>query len=243
MTEWLSNTQNWVALLQIIWINILLSGDNAVVIALACRTLPAAQQRLAIFFGATGAIVLRVVLTWFAVVLLSQPYLKLAGSLLLLWIAVKLLLPQDDGGDDVKGSAGMMAAIKTIVIADFVMSLDNVLGVAAAAKGDIVLLILGLLISMPLIVYGSTLILKLMSRFPIVITLGAAILGYVAGDLGITDDVIAGWVEAHIPAAHIVVPLAAAVLVVIPGKLLARRRLRTVVEIPVDEEPRQTPRP
>jgi YjbE family integral membrane protein len=236
MIAWLSDAQNWIALLEIIGVNIVLSGDNAVVIALACRSLPPTQQRLAIIFGAAGAIVLRAVLTVFAVLLLAKPYLKLVGSVLLLWIAIKLLLPDDDGDGETEGNAGMFAAIKTIVIADLVMSLDNVLGVAAVAKGDVVLLVLGLLISMPLIIYGSTLIMRLMGRFPVVITLGAALLGYVAGEMAVTDPAAAPWIEANAAWLHMFAPLLGAVLVVFAGKYFARRRKRAVVEVAVEQQ-------
>ncbi|WP_372523136.1 TerC family protein [Sulfuricaulis sp.] len=236
MIAWLSDAHTWIALLEIIGVNIVLSGDNAVVIALACRTLPPKQQRLAILFGAAGAIVLRVLLTGFAVMLLAKPYLKLAGGVLLLWIAVKLLLPDDDGDDDSKDNSSMYAAIKTIVIADLVMSLDNVLGVAAVAKGDVVLLILGLLISMPLIIYGSTLIMRLMGRFPVVITLGAALLGYVAGEMAVTDPVVTPWIEANALWLHMFAPLLGAVLVVLAGKYFARRKKRAVVEVAVEQQ-------
>lgn len=243
MVEWLSDPRTWTALLEIMGVNIILSGDNAVVIALAARTLPPVQQRVAILVGTAGAIVLRVILTWFAVVLLSQPYLKLAGSVLLLWIAVKLLLPEDDDDGHLEGRSGMFSAIKTIIVADFVMSLDNVLGVAAAAKGDLALLIIGLLISMPLIIYGSTLILKLMGRFPVLVTLGAALLGYIAGEMGVTDAVVAPWIEASPALLHTFVPPAAAGLVVLAGKLLIRRRARAVVEVAADEQESKTPQP
>jgi YjbE family integral membrane protein len=240
MIAWLSDPHTWIALLEIIGVNIVLSGDNAVVIALACRTLPPKQQRLAILFGAAGAIVLRVLLTGFAVMLLAKPYLKLVGGVLLLWIAVKLLLPGDDGDGETEGKAGIYSAIKTIVIADLVMSLDNVLGVAAVAKGDLVLLILGLLISMPLIIYGSTLIMRLMGRFPVVITLGAALLGYVAGEMAVSDPVVAPWVDANAPLLHRFAPLLGAVLVVLAGKYFARRKKRAVVEVAVEQ---QEPKP
>lgn len=236
MIAWLSDAHTWIALLEIIGVNIVLSGDNAVVIALACRTLPPKQQRLAILFGAAGAIVLRAVLTVFAVLLLARPYLKLVGGVLLLWIAIKLLLPDDDGDGEMDGKAGIYAAIKTIVIADLVMSLDNVLGVAAVAKGDVVLLVLGLLISMPLIIYGSTLIMRLMGRFPVVITLGAALLGYVAGEMAVTDPVAAPWIEANAPWLHMFAPLLGAVLVVLAGKYFARRKKRAVVEVAVEQQ-------
>ena len=236
MFAWLSDAHNWIALLEIIGVNIVLSGDNAVVIALACRTLPPSKQRLAIFFGAAGAIVLRAVLTVFAALLLSRPYLKLAGGGLLLWIAIKLLLPDDEGDGETEGNAGIYAAIKTIVIADLVMSLDNVLGVAAVAKGDVVLLVMGLLISMPLIIYGSTLIMGLMGRFPVLITLGAALLGYVAGEMMVSDPVAVPWIEANAAWLHMFAPLLGAVLVVFAGKYFAHRKKRAVVEVAVEQQ-------
>ena len=236
MIAWLTDIHTWTALLEIIGVNIVLSGDNAVVIALACRTLPPKQQRLAIFFGAGGAIALRALLTVFAALLLSRPYLKLVGGVLLLWIAVKLLLPEDDGDGETEGHAGMFAAIKTIVIADLVMSLDNVLGVAAVAKGDVILLVLGLLISMPLIIYGSTVIMRLMGRFPVLITLGAALLGYVAVEMAVSDPVVVPWIEAHLPILHRLAPAAGAVLVVLAGKYFAHRKKRAVVEVAVEEQ-------
>ena len=211
----------WIALFQIIVINIVLSGDNAVVIALACRSLPPAQQKKAIMFGSVGAIVLRIVLTFFAVYLLTLPYLKLVGAAMLLWIGVGLLKGDDDDAD-LEGHSGLAAAIKTIIMADLVMSLDNVIGVAAAAKGSTVLLVVGLAVSIPLIIYGSTLILKLMSRFPLIITAGAALLGWVAGEMAVSDPSIHGWVEAH-HYVHTVFPVIGALLVIAVGKWLASR--------------------
>ena len=217
----LATPEFWLALAQIILINIVLSGDNAVVIALACRSLPHEQQKKAILFGSVGAIVLRVLLTFFAVYLLTLPYLKLLGAALLLWIGIGLLKGEDDE-EELEGHSGLMAAIKTIIIADLVMSLDNVIGVAAAAKGNILLLVLGLVISIPLIIFGSTLILKLMNRFPIIITLGAALLGWVAGEMALSDPSIKAYVE-HNQLLHTLAPAAGAVIVVILGKWLARR--------------------
>ncbi|MDE2604772.1 MAG: TerC family protein [Burkholderiales bacterium] len=211
----------WVALAQIILINIVLSGDNAVVIALACRSLPPRQQKPAIVFGSVGAIVLRVVLTFFAVYLLNLPWLKLVGAAALLWIGVGLLKGDDDEGD-MESHAGMLQAIKTIIIADLVMSLDNVIGVAAAAKGDVLLLVIGLVISIPLIIFGSTIILTLMNRFPVIITAGAALLGWVAGEMAVGDPAIRDFVEAH-HYLHTAAPVAGAVLVVLVGKWLGRR--------------------
>lgn len=212
----------WIALSQIILINIVLSGDNAVVIAMASRSLPPAQQRKAILFGSVGAIVLRVVLTFFAVYLLTLPYLKLVGAALLLWIGIGLMYSEDDG-ENLAGHSSLAAAIKTIVVADLVMSLDNVIGVAAAAKGNVALLVFGLVISIPLIIFGSTLILKLMGRFPVIITLGAGLLGWVAGEMAMTDPAIAGW-AANQHALHNAVPALGAVFVVAVGKWLTSRQ-------------------
>ncbi|WP_194723369.1 TerC family protein [Noviherbaspirillum malthae] len=211
----------WLALSQIILINIVLSGDNAVVIALASRSLPASQQKKAILFGSVGAIVLRIVLTFFAVYLLSLPYLKLAGAALLLWIGINLLKGEDDE-EEMEGHSNLAAAIKTIIIADLVMSLDNVIGVAAAAKGNVFLLVVGLGVSIPLIIYGSTIILKLMTRFPIIITAGAALLGWVAGEMAFSDPAIGGWAESH-HNLHLVPPVLCALLVIAVGKWQQRR--------------------
>ena len=223
----------WAALGNIILVNIVLSGDNAVVIALAARQLPPKQQKQAILFGSGAAIVMRIVLTIFAVKLLTLPWLKIVGAVLLVYIGVQLLM---DGGDDeghVKEHTGMAGAIKTILIADLVMSLDNVLGVAAAAKGNITLLVLGLAISIPLIIFGSTLMLKLMERFPIIITLGAALLGYLAGEMIVSDPKIVEWFPHLHHAQELVIiqdklelslaGLAGAALVVLLGKALVAR--------------------
>jgi len=197
--EELLTSQFWLGLGAIIWVNIILSGDNAVVIALAARSLPAHQQKQAVLWGAGAAVVLRIVLTIVAVELLKLAYLKLIGGALLFWIAVKLLVPEDDGGDGVKSSSNLIGAIKTILIADLVMSLDNVIAVAAVAKGSIVLLVLGLLISIPLVVFGATMLMKVMESYPVIITVGAALIGYVAGEMLVTDPVVVEWfrVNAH----------------------------------------------
>ena len=197
--EELLTSQFWLGLGAIIWVNIILSGDNAVVIALAARSLPAHQQTKAVIWGAGAAVVLRIVLTIVAVELLKLAYLKLLGGVLLFWIAVKLLVPEDDGGDGVKSSSNLLGAIKTILIADLVMSLDNVIAVAAVAKGSIVLLVLGLLISIPLVVFGATMLMKLMETYPVIITVGAALIGYVSGEMLVTDPVVLEWfmVNAH----------------------------------------------
>jgi YjbE family integral membrane protein len=182
----------WLGLLKIIGVNIILSGDNAVVIALAARSLPAQQQKQAIFWGAGAAVILRILLTIFAVALLTLPWLKIGGSLLLFWIGIKLLVPEDDE-DDIQASDQLLAAIKTILIADLVMSLDNVIAVAAAAGGSYILLILGLAISIPLVIFGATLLIKLMERFPVIITIGAGLIGWVAGEMLVADSALSGW--------------------------------------------------
>src|SRR5437667_5363360 len=192
MLEELMSQAFWLGLAKIIGVNIILSGDNAVVIALAARSLPAKQQTQAVFWGAGAAIVLRIILTLFAVALLTLPWLKLVGSLLLFWIGVKLLIPEDDDAD-IEASEHLITAIKTILIADLVMSLDNVIAVAAAAGGSVVLLILGLAISIPLVVFGATLLVKAMERFPIIIVVGAGLIGFVAGEMAWEDAAIAAW--------------------------------------------------
>src|SRR5882672_206004 len=192
MLEELASQAFWIGLAKIIGVNIILSGDNAVVIALAARSLPAKQQKQAIFWGAGAAIVLRIILTLFAVALLTLPWLKLVGSLLLFWIGTKLLIPEE-GDDDIKASDQLLAAIKTILIADLVMSLDNVIAVAAAAGGHMGLLIIGLAISIPLVVFGATLLIKLMERFPVIITIGAGLIGWVAGEMLVADVALTGW--------------------------------------------------
>lgn len=188
----------WVALGQILMTNILLSGDNAIVIALAARALPPEQQKKAIFIGSGAAIVMRVVLTLVAAQLLLLPWLKLIGALLLLYIGVSLLLPEEEADESsFEAKSSMAAAIRTILIADLVMSLDNVIAVAAAAKGDVFLLILGLLISIPLVVWGSTLLLRLIERFPVIVWFGAGLLGFIAGEIGLADPAIVDWTAAQ----------------------------------------------
>jgi YjbE family integral membrane protein len=186
----LSSPLFWSAFGSIVLANIVLSGDNAVVIAMAARTLKPEQRNKAIFWGSAAAIVMRIVLTIVAIQLLTLPYLKMIGAVLLVYIGVDLLKGEDEGDGDGKEINGMAAAIRTILIADLVMSLDNVLAVAAAAKGNLPLLVLGLLISIPLIVFGATLLTKVMERFPIIITIGAALLGFLAGEMLLTDPAV-----------------------------------------------------
>ena len=226
MFDWANDPQFWIGLLQIIWIDIILSGDNAVVIALACRRLPPHQQRVAILAGTGAAIALRVTMATVVTLLLEISYLKLIGSALLLWIAIKLLAPQDEEGGDGASIGNLWQAIRTIVIADFVMSLDNVIGIAAAAKGSVLLLTLGLMISIPLIVFSSTMILKFMGRYPWIVTLGGALLGYIAGEMAVTDRAVTGWITGHAPMLHTVGPILGVVLVIVVGKVLAARVAR-----------------
>lgn len=214
----------WITLGQIMMINIVLSGDNAVVIALASRSLPAKQQKMAIMLGSFGAIGLRVILTFFAVLLLGLPFLKIIGSVLLGWIGIQMLIPEEEAAH-VDDHTQLWSAIKTIIVADFIMSLDNVLGVAAAAKGSLLLLIIGLGISIPLIVYGSTLVLKLMTRYPFIVTIGGGVLGWVAGEMFVTDPAIGPWVDTNAHWLHESAPGLAAVFVVVAGKAAASEKI------------------
>jgi YjbE family integral membrane protein len=220
----------WIALLKIVWVNVLLSGDNAVVIAMAARHLPPKQQKLSILGGSAAAIALRVVLTLFAVRLLELPWLKLIGSLLLLWIGVQLMTGDDDASS-VEASDSLWTAIRTILVADLVMSLDNVIAVAAAAETApealrTPLLVIGLGLSIPLIIMGSTVLLKLMERFPVIVTLGAALLGFVAGEMAVTDPAVHDWFETHLHGLDYAVSITCAVAVVATGLWLSRRSAR-----------------
>lgn len=215
--------QFWLAGIEIIVINILLSGDNAVVIALACRNLPPHQRRWGVVWGAGGAIVLRIVLTFFAISLLDLPWLKIVGGLLLLWIGVKLIA--DDGGEghQVTASNQLFSAVRTIVVADLVMSLDNVIGVAAAAKGSLVLLVFGLVVSIPLVIVGSQLIMKAIERFPMLVMAGGGLLGYVAGEMAVTDNAVSGWIEAHAHWLHWALPVGCILLVIGVARIVQMR--------------------
>jgi len=216
----------WAALGSIVWVNILLSGDNAVVIALAARSLPPQHQRKAIFWGSGAAIVMRIGLTIVALEMLKWPLLKIVGGALLLYIGVSLLLEDADEGPagGPGGHAGTLVAIRTILIADLVMSLDNVIAVAAAAQGDVPLLALGLAISIPLIIFGSTLLLKLMERFPLIVTAGAALLGFLAGEMIFTDPAVVSRFGALPVLVVGGAGVAGAAFVVAAGLLLQRRR-------------------
>jgi YjbE family integral membrane protein len=223
--ELLSTADFWIGLLKIVWINILLSGDNAVVIALAARSLPPHQQKKAVLFGSGAAVVLRIILTVVAAKLLELSFLQIIGGALLLWIGVQLLAEGDDDEQAESKQSSLMAAVRTILIADLIMSLDNVIAVAAAAKGSMLLLILGLAISIPLVIFGSTLMIKLMDRFPVIVTVGAGLIGWVGGETIISDTVLHDLVTQY-PALHQGAAALGAVLVVLVGKYLSHRSER-----------------
>ncbi len=214
----------WSAFGSIMLANIVLSGDNAVVIAMAARTLEPHQRQKAIFWGSAAAIIMRIVLTIVAIQLLSLPYLKLIGAILLVYIGVDLLKGEDEGDGHGKEINGMAAAIRTILLADLVMSLDNVLAVAAAAKGNLALLVIGLLVSIPLIIFGATLLTKVMERFPIIITIGAALLGFLAGEMLLTDPAITARFGAMSEQTVLIGGIVGAVLVVALGTFLQKRK-------------------
>ena len=217
--------QFWLAGVEIVVINILLSGDNAVVIALACRNLPERQRKWGVIWGAAGAVLLRIVLTFFAVALLDLPWLKIVGGLLLVWIGIKLIAEDDSGGHgEVEASQRLMGAVRTVIVADLVMSLDNVIGVAAAARGSLFLLVFGLLISIPLVVAGSQLILKAIERYPALVIAGGGLLGYVAGEMAVSDTAVEGWISAHAHWLDWALPIACIALVVGAAHLLKLRR-------------------
>jgi YjbE family integral membrane protein len=224
-----TTAQSWWGLGAVIWANLILSADNVVVMALAVRSLPSRQKRLALLLGAVAALFVRIALTILALELLRLPFLKIIGGLALLGIAVKLML-SDDGNTDIRGASTLTGAVKTIVVADLVMSVDNVIAVAAAAQGSIALLVLGLAISMPFTIVGATVLIKLMQRHPIIITLGAAILGWVAGGMLVTDPATEAWITSHLPWMQVGplgatwAQIAGALLVVGVGAGLARHR-------------------
>jgi len=224
---------HWGAILQIILIDILLGGDNAVVIALACRNLPHRQRMRGILWGTAGAIVLRVLLIAFALVLLDIPFLKVVGCILLVWIGIKLLAPAEDEHGNITGGTSIMSAVKTIIVADLAMSLDNVIAIAGAAQNahtdhQLYYVIFGLCVSVPIIVWGSTLVLKLIDRFPIVVTFGAGLLGWIAGGMLITDVFIIEHLGQPTTILKLTIEAAGALLVIGTGKWLAARRRRNM---------------
>ena len=235
--DFLTSVPFWIALGQIIMIDILLGGDNAVVIALACRKLPPAQRTQGIIWGTAGAIILRVILIFFAMTLLALPWLKFVGAILLVWIGVKLLAPDEDGHGELATSDKLLAAIKTIIVADLVMSVDNVIAIAGAAQNagehQMLLVVLGLLISIPIIVWGSQLVIKLMARFPMIITAGGMLLGWIAGGMLVSDPVMANpdkWLwMIKLPQNDMVkygASIAGALIVLVVGKYVASRQAK-----------------
>jgi len=194
-----SSSQFWISLLQIIWIDLLLSGDNAVVIALAVRSLPENQRKVGIWLGAGAAVGLRIAFALVVTYLLAVPYLKVVGGLLLFWIAVKLAKGEEEAHTDIKAADNLWKAVRTIAIADAVMSLDNVLAIAAAARGHFELFIFGLLLTIPLIVFGARMLSTILERYPILIWLGAALLGWIAGEMLLSDIAVLQWLQTAIP--------------------------------------------
>ena len=219
----LGDSETWTTLFKIAVINIVLSGDNAVVIALACRGLKPRDQRNAFIVGTGGIVVLMTALTASAALLMTLPYIQIVGSVLLVWIGIKLLLPEGEDGN-VSESRSFWGAVKTIIIADIVMSMDNVLGMAGASKGHLGMLFIGLLITMPLILFGSAMLVKLMERFPSFVVIGAGLLGYVAGDMAVGDPAVKTYIDTHAHLLEQAAPILGALLVVIAGKMLARRK-------------------
>ena len=226
-------TEFFLSLLQIIIVNLVLSGDNAVVIALACRNLSPELQKKAVFWGSFGAIGLRVILTFIAVWMLKIPFVQVVGGLLLIWIAIKLLVGEEEDSH-IGGGSSMIEAMKTIIFADLIMSLDNVIAVAGAANGNLVLVIIGLAISIPLIIWGSQLLMKLMNRFPIIVLLGAALLGYTSGEMIVGDKVVGPFLEELLPALHVILPVSLAIVVIAVGNVLKRKAAKARENMPQD---------
>lgn len=222
--DW-TQPQFWIAVLQIIAIDIVLGGDNAVVIALACRSLPPRLRNQGIFWGVFGAIALRTALIFFAITLLSIPFLKVVGGALLLWIGVKLLKTDSEAedGPHVRAGASLPDAIRTIIVADAVMSLDNVVAIAGASRDSVALVIFGLLVSVPIIVWGSKLVMTLMERYPVIVVAGAALLGWIAGQMAVSDVTVKQWVNTNFPLLHWLGPICGAAFVVFFGKWLHGR--------------------
>lgn len=226
---------HWGAVGQIIMIDILLGGDNAVVIGMACRNLLHEQRMKGVVWGTAGAILLRVILIVFAVMLLDLPFLKVAGGLLLLWIGAKLLLPDDGSHDKIEGSDRLFGAIKTIIVADLVMSFDNVIAIAGAAQQaheahQNLLVIFGLVVSVPFIVFGSQVVMRIMDRFPVVIYFGAGLLGWIAGGMVVSD----GYVTKHWPelsfTMHYPAAVIGAILVIVIGMLWSKSKQKAIAE-------------
>ena len=242
----------WIAVGQIIWINILLSGDNAVVIALACRSLPPRQRFWGILLGAGAAVLLRIIFTLIIAQIMAVPFLKLVGGLLLLWIAIKLIVPSESHGEDsVKAGDTLWRAVWLVTVADIVMSLDNVIAIAAAAETaaarvdlahaltiKTTLIVFGLATSVPLIIAGSALLMKLLDRYPILVWAGAALLGWVAGEIMIKDAAVVGWLgQAMVDRWHLWAAAAGAIFVVAVGWVIRRAHHKKALEQPLIVDP------
>lgn len=219
MLDYFSNPEVWSALLTIIGIDIVLSGDNAVVIALACRNLPPQQKKWGIVAGTGAAVGLRVIFTIFIAYLLTVPYLKFVGGLLLFWVGYKLAAGHDED-ENIDPARNLFHAVRIIVVADAVMSLDNMVAVAAAAKGDYALLVAGLLISIPLVVSGAALLLKLIDRYPVIVPGGAALIGYIGGEVTVTDPTVQPWLMQHAAWVHDFAPLLGAIAVIAVSRVM-----------------------
>ncbi|MDX3809563.1 TerC family protein [Bosea thiooxidans] len=202
-----SSSTFWISLLQIIWIDLLLSGDNAVVIALACRSLPENRRKLGIWLGAGAAVGLRIIFALIVTYLLGVPYLKVIGGILLFWIAIKLAVGEEEAHGEIEASDSLWKAVRTIAIADAVMSLDNVIAIAGAAKGHPELFIFGLLLSIPLIIMGAQLLTSIIERFPILVWIGAALLGWIAAEMILGDVAVLQWLQVNLPSWVKAVPL------------------------------------
>lgn len=229
----------WLAALQIIWINVLLSGDNAVVIALACRTLPPRQRFWGLLLGAGVAVLLRVFFTLIIAQVMSLPYLKLVGGLALLWIAIKLIAPDEEHGDGkIAAGENLWRAVRIVAVADIVMSLDNVIAIAAAAKGNVALIVFGLAVSIPMIVAGAALLMALLTRFPILVWAGAALLGWIAGEIMIEDPASRAFLGEDFVHHYVIWAAAAgAIFVLAVGWLIRRRRHLSLTEGPLIVDP------
>ncbi len=227
----------WISLLQIVSIDILLGGDNAVVIALACRGLPESERKKAMIWGVMGAVGIRVVLIFFALMLLEVPYLRIAASFMLFWIGVNLIGGQEEShGKGIDAQTGLFAAVRTIVIADAVMSLDNIIGVAGAAKDSMLLIVLGISVSVPVILWGSSLVLKVLDRFPVMILLGGALIGWISGGMLVEDVSISSRVKEQASWLEWAGPAFFATLSVVVGKWRARKQTRALVDLVGGEE-------
>jgi len=220
----LSTTRFWFDLLQIIGINILLSGDNAVVIALASRSLPEAQRKWAVIGGSGAAVILRIILCLIIASVLQIPYLKLVGGLLLVYIGVKLVIAEESTEGEIAAKSNLMGAIQTILIADAVMSLDNVVAIAAAAHDSVLLITLGLIISIPLIVFGSQLMLRVLTKYPILVSLGGGLLGWLAGEIILSDPIVDSWLPYDLHAIGQVAKPLLAIVVMALGMVMSRRQ-------------------